>query len=370
MRSDTPDLRCTTTSRDECAGFTGLLSQEGPINLTKSIRRNRYFIFFIIFGFWFWEVADAMADRIIMKDGTIEESDHIWETEKYIHFILKGTTSVEIRFLKDIVERVESDSITFPAKIPDTTQVQSETDQTSPMGAAGQPTIVEASEQIPPHDQGPDDQLAKANKGVRFYDPHREKRYWAERNAHFDTLDEALAAIAVRYQRPTDWVVDHMGEENDIGIIFSNLNHRLSLELAKNPSHSLGGNQHSGHPEYLESSTYFQKEPSRPQDAAGNTPDPGASTINSESKNSKGAVRGLSNNQAVVLNALNGIQFYNPRRPQKYWVGPNEKYDTLNAALKALAVHYNTTVQWVEDHIGNTNALSEIHENIRNSLQP
>jgi hypothetical protein len=94
-----------------------------------------------------------------------------------------------------------------------------------------------------------------------------------------------------------------------------------------------------------------------------------ASAIKNTSDRSSNSAQTFLISQAVPLTSLNGIQFYDPRRPQKYWVGPNEKYDTLNAALKALAVQYNTTVQWVENHIGNTNALSEIHENIRNSLQ-
>jgi len=331
------------------------------------MQHTRYSVLFIILGICLLRPALATADRIILKDGTVEESDQIWETEKYIHFILKGTTSVEIRFLKEIIDRVESDSITFPAKAPDATPLQPDSDQKSPMKpmlAAGQPSIVEASKQNPPHDQGPDDQLAKANKGISFYDPHREKRYWAERNAHFDALDQALAAIAVRYQRPTDWVVDHMGEENDIGIIYANLNHRLALELAENQDNSLASNQRPA------LSPHSQKEPAVPQDGPGHTPDPRASAVESASDTSRGAARGLLNGQAVPLQSLNEIQFYDPRRPQKYWVGPNEKYDTLNAALTALAVHYNTTVQWVEEHIGNTNALSEIHENIRNSLQP
>jgi hypothetical protein len=148
-----------------------------------------------------------------MKDGTVEESDQIWETEKYIHFILKGTTSVEIRFLKEIVERVESDSLSFPAKTPDAVNVAPDSAALAPIETADQPSAVAAGSQSPTNVQAPYDQLVRENKGIGFYDPHREKRYWADRNAHFATLDEALRAIAVQYQRPTDWVVDHMGDE-------------------------------------------------------------------------------------------------------------------------------------------------------------
>lgn len=346
---------------------------QASIRLAIGMQHTRYIVFFIILGNCLLRPAFATADRIVLKDGTVEQSDRVWLSEKYIHFILKGTASVEIRFSKEIVERVESDSVTFPAKAPEATPVQSNSGPVSPIGIAGRPSIDEASAQNPAQDRGPDDQLVSANMGISFYDPHREKRYWAERNARFGSLEQALKAIAVRYQRPTDWVVDHMGEENDLGIIYASLNRRLASERAENQNYSPPGNPHFKDPEHRESpasSAHLQKEPPHEQSAPGNTPDFDGSVVKSATNISKGAARGSLNDQAMPLTSFKGIQFYDPRRPQKYWVGPDEKYDTLNAALKALAVQYHTTVQWVEDHIGNTNALSEIHENLRNGLQP
>jgi hypothetical protein len=207
------------------------------------MKRNRYFIVVLMLGICFWWSVSAWADRIIMKDGSVVESDKIWETEKYIHFILKGTQSVEIRFLKKIVERVESQSISFPAQAPDPVHVQSEPEQTSSSVAA-------------------------------------------DRTAAVETAESAMAT-----------------------------------------------------------------------------------SLNSTGRN--GQRFPLTNVMPLApLESLKDIQFYDPRRPQKYWVTPKERYDTLNAALKALAVQYNTTVQWVQNHMGNTNALSEIHKNLRKSLQP
>ena len=182
----------------------------------------------------------AVAGRIILKDGSVEESDKIWETEKYIHFILKGTQSVEIRFKKEIVQRVESESISNSAEAPSAAHVQSEAVQASPIGDAGQSAVAETVE------------------------------------SDRDTL----------------------------------------------------------------------------------------------SNSTRGDGQGLPLAKMLPLASLKGIQFYDPRRPKKYWVSPSQRYDTLNAALKALAVQYNTTVQWVENHMGNTNTLAEIHTNIRNGLQP
>ena len=207
--------------------------------LLRSMKKNRYAIMMML-GVYLWWSADAMAGRIIMKDGSVEESDKIWETEKYIHFILKGTQSVEIRFKKEIVQRVESESISNSAEAPSAAHVRSEAAQASGPGDAGQSDVAEKVE------------------------------------SDRDTLSNSARGDG------------------------------QSLPLAK----------------------------------------------------------------MVPLASLEGIQFYDPRRPKKYWVGPTQRYDTLNAALKALAVHYNTTVQWVENHMGNTNTLAEIHTNIRNGLQP
>lgn len=194
----------------------------------------------MMLGVCLWWSADAIADRIILKDGSVEESDKIWETEKYIHFILKGTQSVEIRFKKEIVQRVESESISNSTEAPSAAHVRSEAAQASAPGVAVQSAAAET--------------------------------------------DDAV--------------------------------------------------------------------------------------IDSASNSIRGDGQGLPLAKMVPLASLKGIQFYDPRRPQKYWVSPSQRYDTLNAALKALAVQYNTTVQWVENHMGNTNTLAEIHTNIRKGLQP
>ena len=61
------------------------------------------------------------------------------------------------------------------------------------------------------------------------------------------------------------------------------------------------------------------------------------------------------------------ILFYNPRRPQKYWTSATAKHDTFNEAISALATAYDRSPEWVQQHMGNTNNLSEIHENLSKS---
>ena len=55
-------------------------------------------------------VVRIQFHRIVLQDGTIETSDRVWESDRYVHFILKGTNGVEIRYAKDIVSRIERDN--------------------------------------------------------------------------------------------------------------------------------------------------------------------------------------------------------------------------------------------------------------------
>ena len=59
-----------------------------------------------------------------------------------------------------------------------------------------------------------------------------------------------------------------------------------------------------------------------------------------------------------------GPVFYDPRRPYKYWADQNSKHKTYTAAVQALAKKYNSTPEWVQSHMGNTNDLAQIHRNL------
>jgi hypothetical protein len=61
---------------------------------------------------------------------------------------------------------------------------------------------------------------------------------------------------------------------------------------------------------------------------------------------------------------VDGILFYNPRRPYKYWTGPNTRQHTLKEALAALAKQFDRDPQWIADHLGKTNNLGDIYRNL------
>jgi hypothetical protein len=59
-----------------------------------------------------------------------------------------------------------------------------------------------------------------------------------------------------------------------------------------------------------------------------------------------------------------GIAFYNPRRPYKYWTGPNSKHKSYKEAIQALAKKYQRSPQWIQTHMGDSNDLLQIHQHL------
>ena len=60
--------------------------------------------------------------------------------------------------------------------------------------------------------------------------------------------------------------------------------------------------------------------------------------------------------------------FYNPRRPFKYWTGINSKHKSYQEAIQALANHYGHSPEWIQAHMGDTNDLEQIHQNLANPV--
>jgi hypothetical protein len=59
-----------------------------------------------------------------------------------------------------------------------------------------------------------------------------------------------------------------------------------------------------------------------------------------------------------------GIPFYNPRRSFPYWTSKALKHKSYQEAIKTLAQEYGKSSQWVQKHMGNSNDLNQIHENL------
>ena len=64
---------------------------------------------------------------------------------------------------------------------------------------------------------------------------------------------------------------------------------------------------------------------------------------------------------------VSGIMFYNPRRVYKYWISETGKYNSYDAAIAALAKQFDSTPEWIKKHMGSTNDLGEIHQNLMES---
>jgi ribonuclease HI len=231
---------------------------------------------------------------------------------------------------------------------------------------------------------------------LSFYDPRRGKRYWASRHSKHDTLAGALQALADQYGRSAQWVASHMGEENNLSKIHASLIQRREMETSTKETQQSNqasaqrffyddGRQYPYHigpgrdfktrkaalealaKQYHQSEQWVNRRIGDLTDldavhrileqAAANKPEQAPKSISSE----------VTQDSEAASN--NGLEFYNPRREQKYWTGKMARHNTLQEAMKALAEQYGVSTEWVESNMGNTNDLDTIHRNIRKSLQ-
>ena len=140
------------------------------------------------------------------------------------------------------------------------------------------------------------------SKGLQFYNPRRPQKYWTSAAAKHNSFKEAIAALAKQYDRSPEWIQHHMGDTNDLYEIHQNLSRgKLNAPV------EIAQEEKEKIPETL---------------------------------------------------------FYNPRRPQKYWTSVSSKHNTFKEAIAAMAKEYERTPQWVQQYMGTTNNLSEIHQNL------
>jgi hypothetical protein len=282
----------------------------------------------------------AGADTIILKDGGTQESDRVWESEKFVHFILKGTKTVEIRYSKDIVERIIRNGV--PEEPVQGSSVNP-APATPPFGRHNQllpPSGVTPQYEMVAAGKAPERAFPVGNKRNGFYDPHRKEKYWAAHDSRHGDLQSALKALAARYDRPIEWVIDHMGEENDLVHIHNQLSKQLETQ-SKNP---VAGNDETA---AMPTSVVTDLSPA---------------TITNL------APTEISMYPLIATEHLQGMNFYDPRRTRKYLIDTRSSYNTLNEALAGLAAHYGVSAQWIAQHIGETNDLAQVHRNIRSNL--
>ena len=221
------------------------------------------------------------ADIIYFKDGlkTICQ-ERAWEEKDQIKCEFAGWI---ITYQKSDVLRILK---TTPPKGP--TETQKET-LTSRNNAATQEAINKTN-------------LPKKG-GTAFYDPRREPKYRLDQNSGYDNYDDAIQALAKKYNRSPEWIRTHLGDSNDLAEIHRNLADSISA----------------------------------PQ-----VPD-----VSSEAAKTS------------------GIAFYNPRRTYPYWTGLSEKFKSYKEAIQALARQYGRPAPWVQENMGKTNDLAEIHRNLQ-----
>jgi hypothetical protein len=168
------------------------------------------------------------------------------------------------------------------------------------------PSPPTAASAPPPPSKGVSSPASKSPSGISFYDPRRPKKYWSSPTVHHDSYQKALSALASEFGRPAQWIEENMGDSNDLEEIRDTLTAR---KQAASPG---------------------------PKIPAEHT-------------------------------AAGGIEFYNPRRPQKYWTAPDAHHNTYEEAIAVLAREFGKPSAWIELHIGDSNDIGLMRQSLKNA---
>ncbi len=249
---------------------------------------------------------NTAADIIFFKDGmkTVCE-DRAWEEGDEIKCEYKGLI---LTYQKNDVLRIEKITVKKDSEKPTPTKdvALKPTSQTTEQPAESNESALKMTSALKKDSPpSPNDSESLKTTGLEFYNPRRPQKYWTSASTKHDTFKAAIAALAEQYDRSEDWIQQHMGSTNDLDQIHRNLsNNKVSSPVEIQTPES-------------------DKPPE--------------------------------------------ILFYSPRRPHKYWTSATAKHDTFNEAISALAKAYDRPPEWVQQHMGNTNNLNEIHENLAKS---
>lgn len=264
------------------------------------------------------------ADLIVLKDGTQVMAEKIWEENGLVRFSIPNYDGIVITYSKEIVERIVREHPNFegspkssdargPASTQRDTEVTSVNNKLAvPPGekshlpassAAGSQGNISSSAST--FDTEIDKELLESVEGLQFYSARRSYKYQTGPSSRFHTFSEAVDDLAAKFDKDPYWIGQNLGNTNDLGQIYVNLNRTVDQTEADD------------------------KEP--PPETS-------------------------------------GILFYDPRRTYKYWVANDSKHHTLNEAIGSLASQYDRSPDWVIGHLGETNDLSEIHRNLEAGL--
>jgi len=254
--------------------------------------------------FWFLFLtlvfSHAIADTIYFKDGSITVCrDRAWEEDGQVKCEFYGTV---VAYPTGEVDRIETGD--RKVATPETGSIEKQNREREKGKAE---SSADPARTPPPKNTG-----IKRSDGPLFYDPRRPRKYWASETSRYDTLSDAIAALARQFNRTPEWVKAHMGATNDLRAIHRNLSSESPV---------------STEPEKK------QPVPDRPD-----------------------------------AQKLEGIKFYDPRRPNKYWTSEASHHATLGRAIDVLARQYGRSPQWIKAHLGETNDLGKIHRNLSRAL--
>ena len=318
-----------------------------------------------------WLPLTGTADVIHLKDGQRLTSPRAWVDGNYVHFILEGTTAVEIRYAIEIVDRILTSDGTqiypqlaasgapLPGPLPTTSSDITQQPPPSPtIDPATAPTIAipqAVQEPAPSVDTRLLRSKAKKLREVPFYDPRRPKKYWASPQSRHDDVSGAVDALAEMFAQTPQWVTAHMGNTNNLSQIHVNLIRQVERLNQRQSATSAPPSGAGSQPVPPSTAAAARKVPKTPPNTP---PRPGSNK----------SVR-ASNPFAGNLPDTSGPFFYSPRRPQKFWANEASRHDSLDGALNALADQYGQSIQWIERHMGESNSLPEIHRNLTQAAE-
>jgi outer membrane biosynthesis protein TonB len=246
------------------------------------------------------------AEVIHLKDGTTIKVSKTWEDGGWVRFYLQDYDGIVITYAKDIIDRIESDDGRVLKTYAAEKPPETEAEQKPKAGATKpEPSKAAAAE---PTKSKPEAPAATAGKKTVKTDPAQKPP--KPQPAKTPPPAKAVAAPTATAPKPAP------------------------VPAAK-PKQALP--PPAGKPQ--------------PPKAAAAAAQPAADTP---------PVRD-------AYSAYEGVLFYNPRREDKYWSGPNTRHRTLKEAVAALAKKFDRSPQWVQQHLGDTNDLAQIYRNLSGS---
>ena len=244
------------------------------------------------------------AEVITLLDGTVIEAGKVWEKDGLIHFYLEGYDGIVITYDKDIVDKIEGGAWTGKKLRPDGPDEPQAADSAPQKPVPAAPSTPPES---PANDSPKQPSAAETAKSIPATTPN--------------------ASSSAQPTQPPDKV--HQGTVKP-------------AEKSVTPSKAAA----------------VKAAPAQPQKSAQNSE---RKAVTPPPMESESIIPGVDKTE---ISEVAGLQFYNPRRPYKYWAGPESKHRTFDEAVAALAAKFERPPEWVAERLGSSNDLQQIYRNL------